>query len=300
MHRIKNFLLSERNALLVLLTAAFAVRAAHALTALVIAKDGPRFTMMAQLFLAGRWDEGLDLWPRTPPLYPLLIACFGSGAAVSVTLGALSILPAYATARAVWDRRTATLAAGVVAFHPTYAALGGDVMCEPAYCFFWFSAVEFVRRAAEHARWRDGILAGLAGGLAALTRPEGMFLLPAVAGWTAVRALRLGGRARRAAVAGTACLVFAAVVFPYARWIHAKTGRWDVSDNPYSQASKFRLGLAKEDGLLDEYALRHRADLPPPPPAGSIRPPPKYTEDRMEAKYGYVLGRSLHYLDMYV
>lgn len=283
---MKQWFRTERGAFLTLLVAAFLVRVAAALGCHVIHADGARFSLMARYFADGRWGEGLDVYPRMSPLYPFLILLFGNGAAVSVVLGALSVIPVYALAREVWDRRVALLAAGIVAFHPEYLALCGDWMCEATFCFFFFCAMAFVHRAAERARWHDWILAGVAGGLATLTRPEGIYVVPAALGWAGVRAIRLGGWGRRVAGAGLAIVLFCAVVFPYARWIHAKTGRWDVADSPFSQEFKHRLGLGGKGW--------DQATVAGPYEGTNVDPTKEYAEDRMEAAYGFWAGRTLH------
>lgn len=282
---MRDFFRDERRALATLVGAALLVRIVSALTMGIITHDYARYAVMARYFAAGRWEEGLDVWPRMSPLLPLLGAVFGSGIAVSVVLGALTVVPVYALARAVWDRRVATLSAGVVAFAPDMLILSAQGMTEPPFCFFFFSAVEFVRRWADRARWRDALLAGLAGGLAALTRPEGVYFVAALVGWTILRAFTLGGWGRRLAGAAAGLLVWAAVVSPYARWIHEKTGRWDVADSPFSHGLKVKLGLTKEaykgppdplDGLIvDVYT--------------------EYEEFRSEKRHGFVLGRLIHY-----
>jgi 4-amino-4-deoxy-L-arabinose transferase-like glycosyltransferase len=286
---LKSLLQDERRLLASLLAAAFVVRVAAALTTLVVPHDGARFTLMARYFEDGRWDEGLSVWPPMSPLYPILIWLFGSGAAVSVVLGTLTLLPVYALARAVWDRRIAGLAAGILAFLPDSIGYGSTVMGEMPFCFFFFCAMEMVRRAAEHGRRLDGVWAGIAGGLAALLRPEGIYVLAAAAVWPAARAATLGGWERRLSSAALAGVVFVAVVFPYARWVHEKTGRWSINISPFTQELAHQMGLAAQ-GSTEPHPLE----------GAMVDVANEYEEERMAGKYGAVAGRLLHYTEQVV
>jgi hypothetical protein len=231
----------ERKALAAILGGAFLARLICALTTFVIHKDGARFTLMARLFAEGRWDDGLNVWPRMSPLYPMLILGFGSGTAIAMILGTLTAIPIYFLAREIWDRRTATLAALVVAFLPDSVRYGAEVMSEAPFMFFFFTAMLFVHRAASKGRLVDFAMAGVAGALATLTRPEGIYVLAAAIAWTLLRGIawrRVGGIAMTA-------VIFVVLLSPYARWIHEKTGRWDFADSPVVAAVKNKLGLSK-------------------------------------------------------
>jgi len=245
----------ERKALGALLFGAFVARLAIALTTFVIHKDGARFTLMARLFAEGRWDDGLNVWPRMSPLYPMLVLGFGSGTAVAVVLGTLAVIPIYFLAREIWDRRVATLAAAAAAFLPDAVRHGAEVMSEAPFMFFFFAAMLFVYRATERAALLDFGLAGFAGGLAALTRPEGLYVVAAVTVWTIVRGIPLKSWGRRAGGIGLAIVAFILVVSPYARWVHEKTGRWDISDSPVIAAVKNKLGLSKTEVVIPGEAV---------------------------------------------
>jgi hypothetical protein len=280
----------ERKALLALLGAALLLRVVSALTEHCIEHDGARFTEVARYFSDGRWFEGLDLWPRMSPLYPLLILGFGSGALISIVMGTLSILPVYFLARGIWDRRIATLSAGVVAFVPDSIDYGSVVMGEATFCFFFFCAMFFAWRGAERAAWYDFLLAGLSGGLAALTRPEGIYVLAATAGWAALRAITLKGWGRRALGVAITIVAFAITVFPYARWIHDHTNppRWDISDSPFSQELKFQLGLSRVGNTT------------PDPFEGQVTKPLTYEEDRDKDRFGGLGGTLVHWAKQFV
>jgi hypothetical protein len=234
----------DRKVLGLLVAAALAVRVGVALLTPVIHIDGGRFSHMARLFAAGRWDEGLDYFPRMTPLYPILINLFGDGAMVSAVCGAMTLLPIYFLTIRIWDRPTALLAAIICAFLPQSVYYGGQWLSEAPFVFFFFTALFFVYRAAEDARFLDFLAVGLAGGAALMVRPEGIYVLPAIVGWSVIRGFRRGAWLRRIGGMAAAVIVVLAIAFPYMRWIHAKTGRWDFSDSQVIGLLKFRMGLS--------------------------------------------------------
>jgi hypothetical protein len=63
----------NRRALGILLLLGLILRIAAAVNTKVINHDGARFTMSARAMLAGNIDAALNVEPRMPPLYPLLI-----------------------------------------------------------------------------------------------------------------------------------------------------------------------------------------------------------------------------------
>src|SRR5688572_5029041 len=105
-----------------LLLLALILRIAAAVTTLVINHDGARFTMSARAMAAGDWDAALNVEPRMPPLYPMLIhgvsTVTGSlgraGALISVLCGTLLVIPLYLLARAMFGDRIAWLSGLVV------------------------------------------------------------------------------------------------------------------------------------------------------------------------------------------
>ena len=140
-------------------------------------------TLARNLAVHGAFSLGENGTPPTafrPPLLPALIAALwrGEGEPVfatliaNVILGSLTVCLTYLVARDRFDRRTALIAAGVLAFGPMTCLFTVTVLTEPLFTFFVVLAIFL---------WGRGIfsLSGVAFGLSALTRPS---ILPFLAG----------------------------------------------------------------------------------------------------------------------
>lgn len=216
-----------RQIILIVLLAA-AVRTAAAGAEVVIEHDSARYGRMARDIREGDWST-LDLYPVMPPLYPMLVALVGSGAMVSIVFGSLTCVPLFFLAEGIWNARIARLGALLYAMLPEYAVLGGQMMTEPTFICFFVTAVACLARRPSTARW---LAAGFAGGLASLTRPEGVYVLAMIPGWALLSMIRW--RAARPyllpAAAGT--LAWLATASPYLVWAREKAGHWTLSPNP--------------------------------------------------------------------
>jgi len=229
-----------------LLLLALALRVAAAANTAVINHDGARFTMSARAIRAGDWETALNVEPRMPPLYPIAIAGLSAitgslgfaGVLISVLCGTLLVVPVYLLARAIWNDRVAFLAGLVVAILPDLALNAGDVWTEPLFFLMFFISAAATWFAGERpALWKFSV-AGLAGGLAVLTRPEGLYTLAAILGWGAlvawIRRREPEGRALRLAGPLVAALIWIAVLFPYSDWIHQRFGFWSPTANQFA------------------------------------------------------------------
>src|SRR5206468_11321546 len=95
---------------------------------------------------AGDWDAALNVEPRMPPLYPILIAGLSTvtgnlglaGVLISILCGTLLVAPVYLLARATCDARVAFLAGFIVAILPDLALTAGDVWTEPLFFLLFF------------------------------------------------------------------------------------------------------------------------------------------------------------------
>ncbi|MEK7469242.1 MAG: glycosyltransferase family 39 protein [Planctomycetota bacterium] len=227
---------------------AFAARLGCFLLKATVATDAYYYVRIAKMMLAGDWHHALTHGYH--PLYPALTALssfvFGdvaaAGHAVSILLGALTAVPAWFIGARLGGLRSALFASLLVAVHPDCVDVGSDILVEATFVFFFISGVACALRAVALLDLRAAALAGLAGGLAYLTRPEGL-ALPAfaaiaifVAGlprFCATAAPRWG---RRATAASVTVAVFLACFVPYVVKIHDHLGRWAVTGKSGGEA----------------------------------------------------------------
>jgi 4-amino-4-deoxy-L-arabinose transferase-like glycosyltransferase len=126
-----------------------------------------------------------------PPGLPYLLAgvhrLFGGAVPtdrmVQVVVGTVLVALVGVVAGQVWDRRTALVAMALAALSPALVLFGASVITEPLYATLEVAAIAAAlqaRRGGGHVlAW--ALLAGVLAGLAALTRPEGLFVVPAIA-----------------------------------------------------------------------------------------------------------------------
>jgi 4-amino-4-deoxy-L-arabinose transferase-like glycosyltransferase len=152
-----------------------------------------------------------------PPVFPFLLSLLfrvtGShetaGQVMNAVLGALTVPALYALARKTFARTEATVAAAALALLPGQIMWTDVLLAETLYalvlvCFFLLAI------ALPPKPWAAAVL-GVAIGLAALTRGEGLLLIPAV---LAIWWPRLPSRAR----AGRAALLVALAALTIAPW----------------------------------------------------------------------------------
>jgi 4-amino-4-deoxy-L-arabinose transferase-like glycosyltransferase len=150
-----------------------------------------------------------------PPGLPYLLAgvhwLFGGALptdrTVQVVVGTVLVALVGVVARQVWDRRTALVAMTLAALSPALVLFGASVITEPLYATLEVAAIAGAlqaRRAGARGHvlaW--ALLAGVLAGLAALTRPEGLLVVPAIA----LIAWRADWRAALAVVAAAAVAI---------------------------------------------------------------------------------------------
>jgi dolichyl-phosphate-mannose-protein mannosyltransferase len=101
---------------------------------------------------------------------------------VQVVVGTILVGLIGVVAWQVWDRRTALVAMGLAALSPALVLFGASIISESLFAALEVGAVAAAlqaRRAERRIRW--ALLAGVLAGLAALTRPQGLIALPAIA-----------------------------------------------------------------------------------------------------------------------
>jgi 4-amino-4-deoxy-L-arabinose transferase-like glycosyltransferase len=179
--------------------AALALRVAFALS---IERESLPFNDMlfyhstAKALAEGLGFISLDQNPtaRWPPAFPFLLSlvyrAFGSDHAnaelMNAMLGAATVPLAYYAARRAFDRRTGLLAAGALAVMPGQILYAESILAEPLYTFVLVGILAMLVGLPD--RRLSAAAIGLAIGVAALTRGEGLLLLalPPVVWWGAM------------------------------------------------------------------------------------------------------------------
>jgi len=207
----------------------------------VIATDGTGFYLKpAQYFASGQWMDGLGIGYH--PLYPILVASFSkvlgdfelSGQMVSVLFGTLTVIPIYYLARGAFGGWTAFISSLFLAILPHHVALSADFLSDPTYTFFFIAAVWLGWEALRRDDWKTIFLAGLATGLAYLTRAEGIGVLLILGPWLLFRGIHFRTWDYRRN--GFACFIllfsFLLVASPYILYLRSYTGTWTISRKP--------------------------------------------------------------------
>lgn len=121
-----------------------------------------------------------------PPLWIAVLAGLAKLGALSplsarlagCVAGAVAVLLIGLVARRLAGPKAGLLAAGVAAAYPAWVIADGSGMAEPLYLALVAAAVLGLLRAREDPAPRAALLAGALVGLAALTRTEGLLLVP--------------------------------------------------------------------------------------------------------------------------
>jgi 4-amino-4-deoxy-L-arabinose transferase-like glycosyltransferase len=151
-----------------------------------------------------------------PPVYPLLLAgafavsgdSWTFGRVVTAAFGVSVVLLVYLIALELWGRRPATLAGLLAAVFPPFIALEVGFFAEPLFLTLELAVVLAVLRFGRDPRGlRWPLAAGVLCGLAALTRTNGLLLVPVAALGIAMLA-----RSRREGTLLASALAAAAIV----------------------------------------------------------------------------------------
>ena len=175
-------------------------------------------------FVARENWHGFEVRSWRPPFYPVFLAfvygIFGYShlvvRVIQCFVGALTALLVYETGRRL-DRRAAPLAGAMVAVYGPLVGSANEVMTEVWFVFWLVLGVWLLVD-----RRRD-FLGGASLGMAALTRPVGLFFVPGI--FAVAWAARSEGSRRRALWALLAVL---AMLFPWTLRNYMVHGHWPI------------------------------------------------------------------------
>jgi 4-amino-4-deoxy-L-arabinose transferase-like glycosyltransferase len=132
--------------------------------------------------------------PVTPVLWALCFAVFGERFDVvrlaDVLFGTTSILLLFLIGRRLFNERVGLMAAAALAAWPAAIQLTSGLLTEPLYVMFELLFVWLCLRAGDRPALARFAAAGVCAGLATLTRPNLLLLLPLLPLWSAVVYLR--------------------------------------------------------------------------------------------------------------
>jgi 4-amino-4-deoxy-L-arabinose transferase-like glycosyltransferase len=218
-----------------------------------IDSEGAEYARIAENLLNGTGYVGIIAWTGKelwfPPLFPLLIASVTmlthsselAGHLISVTTGALLVLPVFLITLHLYDHTVAYVAALLVAVHPLLVGFGGTVYGETIYMTLVLSGAYWGLRCLTVQKARDFLLAGMFFGLAYLTRPEAA-LYPLLTTFLFASTLLIDRRWQWNNIKRVCLLlaVFVIIASPYSAWLSVQTGqfRWEgKSPSIYAKAA---------------------------------------------------------------
>jgi hypothetical protein len=277
----------------------------------VLFDDGPRFLAIARAIDAGWWSAALR--DSFHPLYPALTAGLhrvlgldeaasweAAGAAISVAAGAAAVGFLFLFLREAFGRGPAWAGAILLAVHDRAIEYASDVQSDGLYLACFAAGLWAGWRAWRTGRPAWAAAAGLASGLAYLTRPEGLGLVLVLGGLGLVSIVRgrwsLGAGAAWHGALGAAALL---CVAPYVWALHELTGAWTLTHK------KSVAALVKAEAVATPGApaaptpstappaaaagTPGQAPPPPPPPpwldALGLEAPPAVAPEEMTAEY---------------
>lgn len=249
--------------------AAAAVRLVCWFRTAAIFNDGPTFIELAQQLQEGLFAEVIA--HPYHPLFPAAVAAVQfmvgdwewAAVAVSIASGCGSVVLLHRFVCDAFDRRTADIAALILAVHPWAVRHSSDVQSDGLYLVAFLAAVSVLWRAWREQRAALAFAAGALSGLAYWVRPEGIGV--AMIGM----ALASGSVIRRnwspvPTVLWTAALTSGAllVVAPLVAAVGIETGQWVLTQKKSTQAFL---------GLEERIDIERPTQPPLDPPPGGVR-----------------------------
>jgi hypothetical protein len=161
----------------------------------VASRDSIGYIRIAWQLEHGRWSEVIPLSPQHPA-YPLAVLGMShavryflpddlplawqlSSQLASALAGVLLVVPMFYLGRGLFDRRVAFWACVLFQCLPSSGKVMGDGLSDSLFLLFTCAGLWLACVALRRGSWRIFALTGLAGGLAYLTRPEGVLVVGA-------------------------------------------------------------------------------------------------------------------------
>jgi 4-amino-4-deoxy-L-arabinose transferase-like glycosyltransferase len=208
--------------------------------------DGIRFLYIAEAYAQKGWEEGIR--HDQHPLHPFLLGLLTGGgpeaearaAWTCSLLASLALFPLYAITRICAGEPAALISGLFFAFHPHLARYSAGLLSDPTFLtvslFALWAMTRGLTEASAAQPTADGrgptwwwALAGCFGGLAYLTRQEGLVLLVVAAASLWAEGHR-SKHWRTALLRGTTLvLLMTATLLPYLWGLHQTYGRWQMS-----------------------------------------------------------------------
>jgi len=245
-----------------------------------IGDDGYFYARMGENIIAGRGlsADGTTPYLDHPPFYSFLIGIFDlffkdlefSGHLVSLLTFSLTVLPLFLVTKEIYSLSSAHWVCLLYATHGFLLIHSGLAMTESLFGFLTIAELYFLNRMIHNDSkpYRLGLLLGISGGLAYLTRPEGSLFY--ASGALAVLLFSNSTISKRR-VFFSSLAAFLLCVLPYASFVFQKTGKLPISDgmkelfiirqmdlshpNRYIELKKNLHGLSADKTKIELYRL---------------------------------------------
>lgn len=247
-----------------------------------IGTDGCEYALVGKNLVSG---QGYTIWGKPylwfPPLYPLAIGIFYkfmgnlelAGHAVSIASFLISVIFLFKLARLVYDKSVAFIAVALFIMNENVLLRSYRVETHSLDMLLVisviYSAVLIIKR--EILEYRNFILIGIILAAAILNRPESIILSFAV---IMIIFLQKKAQISRKMVAFICIiLTLAALVFPYANFLHRHTGKWTLttkitllkfyeymgSGDPLARERQIKTGVSEFEPF--EYVKQNKKEL---------------------------------------
>lgn len=203
-----------------------------------ISFDQAHYLRMAAHMARGHWLSAFH--PYWTPGYPFITALVSlivrnfelAGRLANILVGSLTVVPIMLFSREIIGRERAMWPALFYAFFPPLLLQHTVPLAEPAYAFFGFTGMWLGWKALSKNVLLCALPAGLAFGMAYLSKPEGFGYPVVFSGIAAALLLVRVVKRRRSSAGGILLLAWAGFLiaaFPYLLYLRGEAGYWTLS-----------------------------------------------------------------------